>query len=93
MRGVMNKQIIAPPPSPLIYASVNWISFGSSNGLPPLRRQAIIWTYVGLFSILLAGTIFSEIRLEIMLYSLKKVHLKLPSAKMAAVFSNGNELN
>ena len=72
---------------------MNWVSFGSRNGLPPLRRQAIIWTYVGLFSILLPGTIFSEIRLEILLYSSKKVHLKLPSAKMAAIFSNGDELN
>ena len=27
-----------------IYASVNWISIGSDNGLAQIRRQAIIWT-------------------------------------------------
>ena len=26
------------------YASVNWVSFGSDNGLSPARRPAIIWT-------------------------------------------------
>ena len=28
--------------SPPIYASVNWISIGSDNGLSPIRRQTII---------------------------------------------------
>ena len=31
------------PPS-AIYMSVNWVSIVSSNGLPPVRRQAITWT-------------------------------------------------
>ena len=31
-----------PPPSYRIYASVNWVSNGSDNGLSPIRRQAII---------------------------------------------------
>ena len=33
---------------------------GSDNGLSPGRRQAIIWTIVGLLSIALLGTNFSE---------------------------------
>ena len=27
-----------------MYASVNWATIGSDNGLSPDRRQAIIWT-------------------------------------------------
>ena len=27
-----------------IYASVNWVSISSGNGLSPVRRQAITWT-------------------------------------------------
>ena len=43
---------------------------GSDNGLPPGRRQAIIWTNVG---ILLIGTPFSEILIEIHSFSFKKM--------------------
>ena len=32
----------SPPSGP--YMSVNQVSFGSNNGLSPIRRQAIIWT-------------------------------------------------
>ena len=34
-----------------MHASVNWTIIGSDNGLSPDRRQAIIWTSVGLFLI------------------------------------------
>ena len=53
----------------------------SDNGLSPGRRQAIIWTNAG---ILLIGTLainFSEILIEIQTFSLKKIHLKMSSAK------------
>ena len=38
---------------------------GSDNGLPPGRRQAIIWTNAGLLLIGPLGTNFSEILIEI----------------------------
>ena len=54
---------------------------GSDNGLPPGRRQAIIWTNVGILLIRTLGTNFSEILSEIHTYSFKKMHLKMSSAK------------
>ena len=54
---------------------------GSDNGLSPGRRQAIIWKNAG---ILLIGTLitnFSEISIEIQTFSLKKMRLKMSSAK------------
>ena len=51
---------------------------GSDNGLSPGRRQAIIWTNAG---ILLIGTNFSELLIEIYTFSFKKMHLKMSSAK------------
>ena len=50
---------------------------GSDNGLSPGRRQAIIWTNAG---ILLIGSL-SEILIGILTFSLKKIHLKISSAK------------
>ena len=93
MRGVRNQAdyCVISPWCP-IYASVNWVSFGSVNGLSPLRRQAIIWTNAGLYSIVLLRRIFSGVRLENLLFSLQIVHLKLLSADMAAIFSRGDEL-
>ena len=32
----------------LLYASVNWLSIGSDDGLSPFRRQAIVLTNAGL---------------------------------------------
>ena len=69
-----------------IYASVNWVSTGSGNGLLPIRRQAITWTNADLFSIRYLGTKFSEIRFKIQNISL---HLKMSSAKMAAALHDG----
>ena len=34
------------PLVPYIYASVNWVSIGSDNGLSPVRRQAITYTNI-----------------------------------------------
>ena len=54
---------------------------GSDNGLSPGRRQAIIWTNVGILLIGPLRTNFSEILIENQTFSLKKMHLKMASAK------------
>ena len=54
---------------------------GSDNGLSPGWCQAIIWTNANLLLIGPLGTNFSEIFVEIYTYSLKKIHLKMLSAK------------
>ena len=53
----------------------------SDNGLSPDRRQAIIWTNAGILLIGLLGTSFSEILIEILTFSFKKLRLKVSSAK------------
>ena len=58
-----------------IYASVNWISIGSDNGLSP------IWTSAWLVSIGPLETNFSEILIKIWKVSFTKMHLKITSAK------------
>ena len=54
---------------------------GSDNGLSPDRRQAIIWTNAGMLLIGPLGTIFGEIAIEILIFSFRKMHLKVSSAK------------
>ena len=54
---------------------------GSDNGLSPDRRQAIIWTNARLLLIGPLGTNFSEILIEILTFSFKKMRLKVSSAK------------
>ena len=54
---------------------------GSDNGLPPGRRQAIIWTNAGILLIWPLGTNFSEISIDIHTLSLKKIHFKMSSGK------------
>ena len=54
---------------------------GSDNGLSPDRRQAIIWTNAGILLIGRLGTNFSEISIEILTFSFKKMHSKVSSAK------------
>ena len=54
---------------------------GSDNGLSPGRRQAIIWTNAGILLIRPLGINFSEIFNEIQTFSLKKIRLKMLSAK------------
>ena len=53
---------------------------GSDNGLLPDRRQAITRTNAGILFIRPLGTNFSEILIEILLFSLKKMPLKVSSA-------------
>ena len=54
---------------------------GSDNGLSPGRRQAIIRTNAGILLKRPLGTNFSEILIKILLFSFKKMHLKVSSAK------------
>ena len=54
---------------------------GSDNGLSPGQRQAIIWTYAGILLIGPLGTNFSEILIESITFSFKKMHLKMSSGK------------
>ena len=56
-------------------------SIGSDNGLSPGRRQAIIRTNAGLMLIEPLGTNFNESLIEILIFSLKKMRLKVSSAK------------
>ena len=60
----------------------NLTIIGSENGLSPGRCQAIIWTNAGMLLILPVWTNFSEILIAIHISSLKKIHLKLSSAKL-----------
>ena len=54
---------------------------GSDNGLSPGQRQAIIWTNAGILLIQSLGTNFSEILIEVLTFSFKKMHLNMSSAK------------
>ena len=54
---------------------------GSDNGLSPERRQTIIWTNAGILLIGPLGTNTSEILIEILTFSFKKMCLKVSSAK------------
>ena len=73
--------------------AVNDANIVSGNGLSPIRRQAITWTNAGLLSIGLLGTSFSEILIWILSFPFKIMHLKMSSAKMAAILSRAGELN
>ena len=53
----------------------------SDNGLVPVWHQAIIWTNAGILLIGPLGTNFSEIFIEILIVSFKKMHLKVPSVE------------
>ena len=56
-------------------------SIGSDNGLSPGRRQTIIRTDAGILLIRPLGTKFSEFLDEILIFSFKKMRLKVSSAK------------
>ena len=66
---------------------------GSDNGLSPDRRQAIIWTNAGLLLIGPLETNFSEILIEILTFSFKKMRLKVSSAKRRPFCLGLNVLN
>ena len=65
----------------------------SDNGLSPGRRQAIIWTNVGILLIGPYGTTFSEILIEILIFSFTKMSLKVSSAKWGPFCLSLNVLN
>ena len=54
---------------------------GSDNILSPHRRRAIIWTNAGILLIGPLGTNFSEMLIDIHIFSSKKIHLKMSSGK------------
>ena len=54
---------------------------GSDNGLSPSRRQAIIWTDVRILLIGPLGTNCSELLIEIIISSFKKMRLKVSSGQ------------
>ena len=64
----------------------------SHNGLPPGRCQAIIWTNAGLLSVGTLRTYYSEILIKIQQFSLKKMHLKMLSAKRRLCYHGPNVL-
>ena len=66
---------------------------GSDNGLSPGRRQAIIWTNAGILLIGPLGTNFSDILIEILTFSFKKMCLEVSSAKRWPCCLGLTELN
>ena len=56
-------------------------STASDNGLSPGRRQAIIWTNARILLTGHIGTYFSEILIEILIFSFMKMRLKVSSGK------------
>ena len=68
-------------------------SIGSDNGLSPGRRQAIIKTNAGILLIRPLGVNFSEFLVEILIFSFKKMRLKVSSAKRRPFCLGLNELN
>ena len=75
------------------YICVNDLtSIGSDNGLSPGRRQAIIRTNAGILLIRPVGTNFGEFLVEILIFSFKKMRLKVSSAKRRPFCLGLNEL-
>ena len=69
------------------------IIIGSDNGLSPDRRQAIICTNAGKLSIGPLRTYFSENLIKIQQFSLKKMRVKMSSAKWRPSCLGLNVLN
>ena len=67
-------------------------SIGSDNGLSPGRRQAMIRTNAGVLLIRPLGTNFSEFLVKIIIFSFKKMRLKVSSAKRRPFCLGLNEL-
>ena len=76
-----------------ICASGEHVIIGSDYSLPPIRHQAIIWTNVALLSVGTYGRTLGEILIEIQMFSFRKMHLKIPSAKIAAILSRPECVN
>ena len=79
-------------PSCRIYASVNWVSIGSDNGLSHFQRQIIIWTNARLLSIRSLGTNFSKIWIKIHKFSFTKMQLNGSSARWRPFCPGRDEL-
>ena len=71
---------------------VSKLIFGSDNGMSPGRWQAIIWANAGILSNRTSGANFDEILSEMYAFSFTNMHLKMYSAKMAAIYLNLNVL-
>ena len=65
-----------------MYSSPTYDIIGSDNGLAPVRRQASIWNYDVLFSIVISGITFIENLMEIPTILFKKMHFKMSYAKL-----------
>ena len=65
----------------------------SDNGLSPGRRQSIIWSNAGILLIRPLGTNFSEMLIEILTVSLKKMYWKGSPAKWRPFYFFLNVLN
>ena len=65
----------------------------SDNSLSPERRQAIIWTSAWILLIGPYGTNFSEISIEILIFSFTQMSLKVSPAKWRPFCPGLNELN
>ena len=66
---------------------------GSDNGLSPGQHQAIIWTNARILLIGPLGTNFSEILIGNEIFSFKKMHLKMSSAKWRPFYLSLNVLS
>ena len=64
-----------------IYASINFVSSGSENGLSPICRHAITWTNAHVLSMRPLETILSEIRIKMQNFSFMKMYLYMSAAK------------
>ena len=69
----------------------NLTIIGSDNGLSPGRRQAIIWTNVGILLVEPLGTNFSEILIEVITFQ-SKMHFKMSSGNWRPLCLGLNEL-
>ena len=65
---------------------------GSDNGSSPGQRQAIIWTKAGILLIGPLGSNFSEILIDIYIFSVKKIPFKMSSGKWRQFYLDLNVL-
>ena len=70
-----------------------WMCIVPCNGLLPVRSQAITWTNADWLSIGPSWTNFSEILIEILAFSIRKMCLKMSSAKWGPFISGGDEIS
>ena len=68
-------------------------TIGLDNGLSPVRCQAIISTNAGILLIGPLGTNFSETLIRIQIFSFKKMHYKMSSAKWRSFLSRSQCVN